>query len=378
MKREISSTFSSDTCSICWDLPAEVELKPCNHRVICRKCLCLLDDRKCPICRVQIAEVYIKLVDNAYSKESFGSALNKTQEEDCNYPSAEDLKEAKDLKYPSSTASEKTLKKPHSAIFPTETYIFSLESIIKSRRVNEDLVKRQVYQVVLTGSEGLDLKSLYYELRKLFPPKHDLEILPNFLRLPDHLVEAHVHDGYTHGFGSKKDVTKIKFESLVDTWQSAERYLPNIQVGLFPVNLQHLSIWELLCTYRSKLEGIFDVVVLCCDALNQRSFEELLSLDELLRNRYAPGKGRIWVILNSLAMQNSGNSLSFENVETAFYLIPMNQRPVDLLFMQPKSLRNFWHRELMQRIVLHARSYRKLTRINSITDNDKHRTCCCM
>ncbi|GJD05599.1 hypothetical protein Gasu2_00590 [Galdieria sulphuraria] len=380
MKGEVSSTYSSEICAICWDFPAQVELKPCCHKVICRKCICLLDDKKCPICRVEILEVHIRLHDSALSTEWFDEKLNSMYKHDCNSMYAEDLKEPENLQLLSSDDAQITFQKRSDSLYSTEACIFSLDSIIKSRRANEELVKRQVYQIVLTGSEGLDTQSLVSELKKLFPIKHNLKMLQHSSSSLYDNLQAYVNKGNIYALQGKGSFTEMKFEYLVDTRQSLEFYLPNMQVGSFPVNLRQLSIWELLCVLRSKTGGGFDIMVLCCNAMHQRSFEELLSLDELLRNRYAPGKGRIWVVLNPQEMQDSNgkNLLSFDAIEKAFYLIPMNQRPVDLLFMQTKSLCNFWHKELMHRILIHAKSYRKLTPLESKANVEKHKACCYM
>lgn len=378
MTTKVSSAFSSEICAICWDFPAEVELKPCSHRVICRKCICLLDDKKCPLCKTGISNVVIQLMNNFCSIKQSEDKPNTLQEYDQKTISLE--QEPEELKLSCSKNEEGSFLTSNSGVCSRETYLLSFESILLCRRVNEEQLKEQAYQVVVTGSEGVDTLSLVCELKELFPLQHDLVIPQSFLEKCDDCLKTYAYERITTIQGNKKPTTKVNLQDLVDICWSTKFLLPNVELGLFPVNLRRLSIWELLYSLRRKMGGGLDVVVLCCDAMYPRSFEELLCLDELLRDRYAIGTKRMWVVLNSIERKRSNckSTLSIEEVENALFRIPMQWRPSDLLFMQPNALCKFWHRELMQKIVFHARSCRTLMPMNSIAKVQKRSSCCYM
>ncbi|KAK4527202.1 hypothetical protein GAYE_SCF37G5124 [Galdieria yellowstonensis] len=376
MERKTSTIIGDEICAVCLDLSATVELHPCYHRVICRKCVCRLDDRKCPICRMEISNVLIRGFEHICSEEWFEDKPNATREANCNDLSQKIQEQCKP-QLPGSNDFVTTFVTYNDPKESTEAYSLSFESILKRRRAHEELIKKHAYQVVITGSQGVDTPGLVSELRKLFPLKHDFRTAQRSLWQQAQSLQSNGNEIFTRLLTGGNSVFSVKIDQLVDIFHSTEVYFPNLEVNSIPINLRRLSIWELLYNLRTVMGGSFDVMMLCCDARCKKSFEELLSLDELLRNRYAPGKNRIWVVLHFNERSTDENFLSSDQVSRAFYQIPMNQRPCDLIFMRQKALCNFWHREMMQRMVHHARNYRKLTRLGN-AEAGKNSTCCSM
>jgi len=376
MEINASSIVNEEICAVCLDLPAEVKLQPCSHRVICTKCVCRLDDRKCPICRIEISSVLIRRFEHICRDEWFEDKPNATKQADCNGLSQK-LQEQCESQLPCSNDFVTAILTSNDPKESTEAYLISFESILKRRRAHEELIKKHAYQVVVTGSQGVDTPGLVSELRKLFPLKHDFRTTQRSLWQQAQTMQSGGNEIITCLLNRENSVVSVKIDQLVDIFHSTEVYFPNLEVNSIPINLRRLSIWELLYNLRTGMGGSFDVIILCCDAQCKKTFEELLSLDELLRNRYAPGKKRLWVVLHFNERSTDENFLSSDQVSMAFYQIPMNQRPCDLIFMRQNALCNFWHREMMQRMVLHARSYRKLTRLSNVKI-EKNSTCCSM
>lgn len=48
-----------DHCSVCLQLACLVQFDNCRHQSVCSKCVCYLDNMKCPICRTDISTVSI-------------------------------------------------------------------------------------------------------------------------------------------------------------------------------------------------------------------------------------------------------------------------------------------------------------------------------
>lgn len=379
MNHSSSSPFISESCVVCMDLTAEVELKPCAHAVICRKCISLLEDKKCPVCRSQVDKIRIRGFSNVYSLD------------DMKVRPVEDDKtiEKQSASLEGAMSKDGTLLEHNSAckaspcnqnVVPDEAYTFSLEAVLERRRFHEEMIRKHAYQVVVTGSKDVSFHSFASCLQELFPVKHE----PSFPHDNFEWIQQSLYRFLDTGGNSETEEVDMKraltLEKLIDTYSSAESFLPNMEVGGIPVHLEGLSIWELLYNLRCHSSTGFDILVLCCNALSKRSFEELLSLDELLRKRYAPHTTRIWVVLNydDVQVEHSTDGVRREIIESELVRIPGNQRPSDLFFLRENSLFKFWHRELMSQIIHHAQKRRELVMVDHMEDAKKRDFCSCM
>jgi hypothetical protein len=357
---------------VCMDLAAEVELRPCTHAVICRKCISLLEDEKCPICRSKVDEIRIRGFSDVYSLQGVKSQPGNPEKvvEEQSDSSQECLKASCEPSFP----------KEKDSVPSDEIYTFSLEDVLERRRFHEELIRKHAYQVVITGSKDVQFHSFAASLRELFPVKHESSILNDSIEWVqlslDYCLRKEVDN-------TKKEANLSRIntlEMLIDTYSSAEAFLPNVEIGGFPAHLEDLSIWELLYNLRRQTSSRFDVLVLCCDALSKRSFEELVSLDEVLRNRYAPNVTRVWAVLNydEVQVTHSSDGVPRDIIESEIVRIPAAQRPADLFFLRENSLFKFWHRELMSQVIHHAQKRRRLIMAEHTKDTAKQPFCSCM
>ncbi|EME31351.1 hypothetical protein Gasu2_16060 [Galdieria sulphuraria] len=381
MKHSGSSPFMSETCVVCMDLAADVELRPCSHAVICRKCISLLDDEKCPVCRSKVDKIRIRGFSDVYSLHGMRShPLNCEETLEKQAESLQVAQEKDSFPFELNSTCKKSSSKEKFLEIANETYIFSLEAVLERRRFHEEFIRKHTYQVILTGSKDVSFHSFASSLRELFPVKHE----PTFLYDSFQWIQQSLDYCLDAGIRSAKDEETLKnlltLEKLIDTYSSAESFLPNVEVGGFPVHLEDLSIWELLYNLRCQTNNGFDVLVLCCDALSKRSFEELLSLDELLRKRYAPHATRIWAVLgyDDVQIAHSSNGVPREVIESELVRIPAKQRPSDLFFLRENALFKFWHRELMSQVIHHAQKHRQLVMVDNTEDIKKQGLCSCM
>ncbi|GJQ10182.1 hypothetical protein GpartN1_g2874.t1 [Galdieria partita] len=381
IKHSVSSPFISESCVVCMDLAADVELRPCTHAVICRKCISLLDDEKCPVCRSKVDKIRIRGFNDVYSLHGVRSQSiqqEETGEKQSNLSQAAQEEESCPPEY--STTRESSCLERKDSGGTNESYTFSLEAVLERRRFHEEVIRKHTYQVAITGSKDVSFHSFASSLRELFPMKHE----PTFLYDSIQWIQQSLNYCLDAGMNNAKEESNLKnmltLEKFIDTYSSAESFLPNVEVGGVPVHLEDLSIWELLYNLRCQANSEFDVLVLCCDALSKRSFEELLSLDELLRNRYAQHATRIWAVLNfdDVQIAHSSNGVPREIIESELVRIPAKQRPSDLFFLRENSLFKFWHRELMSQVIHHAQKHRQLVMVDNAKDTKKQGFCSCM
>eukprot|EP00871_Galdieria_phlegrea_P000756 jgi/Galph1/1681/GphlegSOOS_G392.1 len=159
---------------VCLDLAADVELKPCTHAVLCRRCICRLDDGKCPICRTKVDKIRLRGFTDIYSFHGIVERWNQETVENSESNRSVDAiqKDSTDSKVKFTAHYEANELKDNQQQLPQDSCVFSLDAVLQKRRQHEEYIRKHTYQVVFTGCKDVDYLSFMTCLQQLLSFKN--------------------------------------------------------------------------------------------------------------------------------------------------------------------------------------------------------------
>eukprot|EP00871_Galdieria_phlegrea_P004161 jgi/Galph1/4746/GphlegSOOS_G3405.1 len=352
LNKSSSSPYFTENCVVCLENVSTIELRPCGHAIICQVCVSRLDDGLCPFCRRSVEVIRVRGAKELYPFTP-KTQVKRPENSEKSSGTWEKTVKVEEVSEDAQGQESRTGEEDFDDSVQLEVPFLN---ILEERRAFESFVYRRTYQVLISGNlSAMRMEELANFVDQRPTPATGL-----------YLAAKNVYGDNFDG--------QVPLHSLVDTTSSAETYLCNLWIKDRPFHIQRMKIWELIRTLRHQKRKRPDLFILCCSAFSKNSLDELLALDEMISSRLAMFTCRIWVFLDVASSEKEARlekSLTFDQVQEAYYKVPIHRRASKLLHLNEMSAENM--SLIGDSVVSLAKQFRRLE-----TSQPTNKFCCFM
>ncbi|GJD11827.1 hypothetical protein Gasu2_59520 [Galdieria sulphuraria] len=352
-------------CVACMEEVANVLFIPCEHSVICERCLCMLDNLLCPCCREQV--LFFNLLP-VKSKVVEDCTLNVPNMEWWTCDETSQVNNDKVSEYLEKNGAGKLFdgvlspsastlqfigpfegqecgwfcpccENYHSREQIENSLMYPMEKLVQQRIEHERNIVKKTLQVWVCGSSFQVNERLIEVLSDIFPVDgayvHNMTIVNNINNNNRTVGKEAVHViskslrklpllelSSRYKVANKEDHCPIlNYEKPpVNICFQCGKYSPNCRFEGNSICFRNVRTWELF-RYAKRKDSWYspDLLLYCCYNDSEQSFYDILGLKRRLRDRYGFVCKELLVLLENSGLEGGKSCTSPEHFKDVFW-----------------------------------------------------------